>query len=163
MKIFIVKRKLLFLVLAVFWASVIFYFSAKNADDSVEESRTAGKLLCSIFVPGYDDMSEEKQYEMAGEIDYPVRKFAHCAEYAVFGILLAGAIYDARRRMHYNIIVPYAAGLLYAVTDELHQYFVPGRSCRLGDIAIDSMGVILGTAIFLFIVKLHYMLHVCRR
>ncbi len=29
---------------------------------------------------------------------------------------------------------------LYAISDELHQYFVPGRACRLLDIFIDTSG-----------------------
>ena len=38
-------------------------------------------------------------------------------------------------------------GVLYAVTDEVHQYFVPGRSCELRDALIDACGVAAGVAI----------------
>ena len=41
---------------------------------------------------------------------------------------------------------------LYAVTDEVHQIFVEGRSCELGDWAIDTMGAILGAIGFLIII-----------
>ena len=33
---------------------------------------------------------------------------------------------------------------IYAVTDELHQYFVPGRSCQVKDVMIDSSGALTG-------------------
>ena len=36
----------------------------------------------------------------------------------------------------------------YAVTDEIHQIFVPERACQLSDLAVDSAGIILGTFIF---------------
>ena len=35
-------------------------------------------------------------------------------------------------------------GTAYAVTDEFHQSFVPGRSCELRDVVIDSCGVLTG-------------------
>lgn len=39
---------------------------------------------------------------------------------------------------------------LYAGTDELHQYFVPGRACSLRDVCIDSAGALLGVLIMLY-------------
>ena len=41
---------------------------------------------------------------------------------------------------------------IYAVTDEVHQIFVDGRSCELGDWAIDTMGAIFGALGFLIII-----------
>jgi len=38
--------------------------------------------------------------------------------------------------------------MAYAVSDELHQWFVEGRSCELRDVGIDTMGVILGTCFY---------------
>ena len=40
---------------------------------------------------------------------------------------------------------------LYAVTDEVHQIFVEGRSCELRDWAIDTAGALIGTIGFLTI------------
>lgn len=140
-------RKFVFFVLAVLWASVIFSFSARNGGDSTNESRRAGRFICSIFVKGFHDMSEERQYEMAGKIDYPVRKMAHATEYTILGLFIAGAVYDTRNKRTYNVIVPYVTGTLYAVTDEIHQYFVPERSCRFTDVVIDSLGVLSGIVI----------------
>ena len=33
--------------------------------------------------------------------------------------------------------------LIYAFTDEMHQLFIPGRTGRLRDVAIDSIGMIV--------------------
>ena len=40
-----------------------------------------------------------------------------------------------------------AIGLLYAVSDEIHQVFVPGRAGQLRDILIDTAGVLIGTCL----------------
>ena len=42
-------------------------------------------------------------------------------------------------------------GVLYASSDEIHQYFVPGRSARVFDVMIDSAGVCLGIWIVIFV------------
>ena len=36
----------------------------------------------------------------------------------------------------------WAVALLYAFSDEIHQYFVLGRNCSIRDVLIDSIGVI---------------------
>lgn len=141
------KKKIIWLVLTLIWAGVIFSFSAKTADESSNESRRVGKFICSIFVSGYDELDETAQYELAGKIEYPIRKMAHMAEYAVLGFLLMGFME--------NVIISFLAGAIYAATDEIHQYFVPGRSCQITDVLIDSFGVIIGILIFIIIVKLH--------
>ena len=34
---------------------------------------------------------------------------------------------------------------IYGITDEIHQYFVPGRYSSAGDVAADFFGAILGS------------------
>jgi VanZ family protein len=70
-----------------------------------------------------------------GTADLVLRKLAHVTEYAVLGVLLARALPE---------LGALAAGLAYAVTDEVHQHFVPGRHAALLDVAIDATGVLIG-------------------
>lgn len=42
-------------------------------------------------------------------------------------------------------------GALYAATDEIHQYFVPGRNCSINDFLVDLSGVFVGVVIYLII------------
>ena len=37
---------------------------------------------------------------------------------------------------------------LYACSDEFHQYFVPGRSCKFFDVCVDSTGAFFGALFF---------------
>ena len=48
-----------------------------------------------------------------------------------------------------SLILVLLISLIYAGLDELHQYFVPGRSCSLGDFWIDSTGILLGFLVVL--------------
>jgi VanZ family protein len=76
-----------------------------------------------------------------GDWDLVLRKLAHLGEYAVLGGLLVRALGTAWLAV--------ALGSLYAVTDELHQGLVEGRQAAPLDWAIDTVGVLLGVAVYL--------------
>jgi VanZ family protein len=76
-----------------------------------------------------------------GTWDTILRKGAHLTEYAVLG----GLLYRALGREPLAL----AAGIAYAATDELHQYFVRGRHASPVDVAIDAVGVAVGMLLWL--------------
>ena len=43
----------------------------------------------------------------------------------------------------------------YAVTDEVHQLFVPGRSGRITDVLIDGAGAVVGGIVVRLLMRLH--------
>lgn len=144
-------RKRICLILAVCWMAVIFTFSARNADLSTQDSMSIGILFGRLIVPSFAEMDTQMQVSFAGMLDHPIRKMAHATEYAILGFLLTGSYADTRKKRFSRFGIPVAMGALYAVSDELHQLFVPGRSCELTDMLIDSSGVILGTLFGLLI------------
>jgi VanZ family protein len=75
-----------------------------------------------------------------GTWDLVLRKLAHGVEFAVLGALLLRALRDELPAL--------VAGIAYAVTDELHQHFVPGRVGAPLDVLLDSVGVALGIAVW---------------
>ena len=75
-----------------------------------------------------------------GGWDLVLRKLAHATEYAVLGALLVRA--TARPGLAFGL------GVLYAISDEVHQVFVQGRHGSPIDIAIDAVGVALGIAVW---------------
>ncbi len=137
-------RKKIFLALSLVWMIVIFLFSAREAQLSSQDSASVGELIGKIFVPGFAAWEPQKQLEFAKKIDHPVRKTAHATEYAVLGFFLAGSYSDRRKKWRFSIGVPWMIGTAYAVSDEFHQWFVPGRSCQVSDMLLDSCGVFAG-------------------
>jgi VanZ family protein len=75
-----------------------------------------------------------------GGWDLALRKIAHAAEYAVLGALVARATGRAG--------VAFGLGTLYAISDELHQSFVPGRVGAPLDVVIDAIGVAVGVVLW---------------
>ncbi len=138
--------KWIFLIAAIMWMCVIFWFSAQPAVESTQMSMTFGKKICSIFVPGYSKLDSEEQYKIAKNIEFPVRKSAHASEYAFLAILWYGYFkYKFQKKLiKARFIFPWLIATLYAATDEIHQLFVVGRSCQLRDVMIDSTGAVVG-------------------
>jgi VanZ family protein len=75
-----------------------------------------------------------------GGWDLVLRKIAHAAEYAVLGALLVRATTRPG--------LAFALGVSYAVTDEVHQLFVPGRMGSPIDVAVDALGVAVGIVLW---------------
>ncbi|HEU4942318.1 MAG TPA: VanZ family protein [Gaiellaceae bacterium] len=71
-----------------------------------------------------------------GVWDLVLRKLAHATEFAILAALLVRAVRDPRWAI--------AIGVLYAVSDEIHQSFVAGRHGAPLDVLIDSAGVVVG-------------------
>ena len=71
-----------------------------------------------------------------GNWDLVLRKIAHFGEYAILGALLFRAVEREA--------VAVAAGVAYAITDEIHQSFVAGRHASALDVLLDAAGVVVG-------------------
>ena len=95
--------------------------------------------MAVIFVFSAQPSTELPNY---GVWDFVVKKGAHVTEYAILGWLIQRAR-GARHAWWQSWLMAVA----YAATDEFHQSFVPGRTLRLTDVMIDSVGAAMGTAI----------------
>ena len=75
-----------------------------------------------------------------GALDILVKKGAHFTGYALLALSYAFALGPNSGR---SIFLSFILTLLYAVTDEIHQSFVPGRHASIWDIALDISGALL--------------------
>jgi VanZ family protein len=46
--------------------------------------------------------------------------------------------------------VIFILGFIYAVSDEIHQSFVPGRDCSADDLLADIVGLLIGLSLYLW-------------
>ena len=74
----------------------------------------------------------------------------HGAAYLVFAVLMARAIAGGfgRPLAGRDALAVVLAALLYGVSDEWHQSFVPGRDSSAGDVAKDAGGALVGVLVF---------------
>ena len=87
--------------------------------------------------------------------DLILRKAAHILEFAILAVLLIRVGLRKERGLNKRLVyvVALVFGILYAVMDEYHQTFIIGREGVLTDVLIDSLGVMLGTGVYLAVKK----------
>lgn len=150
----------------------IFVMSSFDADDSTELSMGVVWHIIGFIVPGYDQMTFAEQLQWQQALDHPVRKVAHFLEYTLLGVLMANLVYRVGRfrddvrageadrstasiasGLHIMTGTAWALATAYAITDEIHQIFVPGRTCLVTDVLLDSAGVFVGTVLFVLVIS----------
>lgn len=119
----ITKSFLVYQSPVIFWAIVLFIFSSIPYPPQIK-----------LFIT-FDD------------------KFKHAVVYCIFGFLIARAFYNQTRysSLKKNLFLfTLLLGTLYGISDEFHQYFVPGRYSEILDVIADSVGTAIGFLIFYF-------------
>lgn len=141
-------------ILALFWMCVIFAFSAQEKEESSEVSEAISyRMVSSTGLLFHLHLDEEQLREIAAAIENTVRKAAHMTEYGILSILFYIWLGKWQFRVRRRALLAIAFAALYAVSDEIHQLFVPGRAGMVRDVVIDSMGSVFGIFIFLGVKK----------
>lgn len=126
----------------VLWMALIFGGSTDFLS-SHRTSRVIGPLLRWLYPAVSDDT--------ISAVQSVVRKGSHVGEYAVLAVLM----WRARRRPANDDPRPWswreaaiavAVAGLYAISDEIHQAFVPSRGASPWDVLLDTVGAAVGVA-----------------
>ncbi len=148
-------RNIIFIIALVLWMLVIFCFSAQPSNDSQNTSDIFTRIAQHIFYPDFKSLSEAEQLAVMSNLSFLVRKTAHFTAYALLGVLaFVNAMSTTKISQPLKPIFAFVFCALYALSDEIHQYFVPGRSCQFRDVCIDSSGALLSILIVFTICKL---------
>ncbi|MEE1284167.1 MAG: VanZ family protein [Acutalibacteraceae bacterium] len=113
--------------------SIIFALSHQPSTESAELSMAVMGFFAKIFTAFI---------ELIGHDVF--RSIAHALEYCGLGLILFNAIYHTTKQP--KIFLPFLIGVLYSVTDEIHQIFIEGRAFQFIDIAVDALGSAVGVA-----------------
>lgn len=154
---FLSPSRIIFAVLSLICMAVIFCFSLENSDESSETSMKLTDTAVRIVVDDFDDLPEKKQLSIMDKATFIIRKSAHFSLFATLGFLISMTV------GHRKLFSFASAGVLifcflYAVTDEFHQSFVPGRSCEFRDMMIDTSGALTGmlvSMVIMLVLSLH--------
>lgn len=82
-----------------------------------------------------------------------LRKLAHFTEFCTLGMLLSWLFAMLRPKTWQRWAFPLLCGVFAACVDETIQCFVPDRGPGIKDVGIDTLGVILGIVIIIFVQK----------
>ncbi len=116
-------RKLQFWLPAIIWALIIFLLSSRP---SVQASR---------FIL----------------YDFLLKKTAHFIEYFVLATLIYRSLRNTAKISKSNLyLASVVLAVLYAISDEIHQTFIPTREGRIRDVIIDSAGIAFAISVINF-------------
>ncbi|MFL0194280.1 VanZ family protein [Clostridium sp. WILCCON 0269] len=163
-------KKILCIFLCLLWMGFIFYNSSENGTSS---NKISNSILNSI-INKYHKVKNVKKLiaqknnissnSLSGannnkkinnspntnrmeKLNLILRKNAHAFEYIVLAIITTVLLFSFNVKGKSAVIYIMFICLFYAVTDEFHQMFVPGRSSLVSDVLIDFSGSIIGIAV----------------
>lgn len=136
------KKKIL-LIITILWMILIFMFSNSSGEESSEISNSfIDKTIVNIYKFFNNDITKKEEKEVVDIFSHPVRKMAHFTEYLILGLLTFELFKEYK--INYYYLFAFLFCVFYAGTDEIHQYFIDGRSCNVKDVILDSLGSMLG-------------------
>ena len=146
MKIKIFRIIVLLLLIGTFF--IIFRFSSQNGTQSkgISTKVTEAILEKSSKYNQLDNKEKKKVFNRANAV---IRKIAHFSIYTLVGLLLMGIMTRTKLKDKRRILITVIIGIIYATLDEFHQSFSPGRTPKITDVYIDTLGVILGILLVL--------------
>ena len=125
-------------VLVVICMGIIFLLSAQNGEES---SDLSGSFVMALL-NGLGIVIDEGI----------LRSIAHCLEFMGLSVLIFNAVYITWF-LKLTPIIAFLGTVFYAITDEIHQIFVPERAFQISDILVDSTGALIGVVASFIILK----------
>ena len=147
----LIFKRVLFLILLAIAFYVIFSFSAQDGEISGSLSKKVTEFIVKVIskIKTMDIVTQIRWIEKLHPI---IRKLAHFGVYTVVGFSVMGFMCTFDMRNIFKLLISFAVGVTYAVTDEVHQYFIPGRNASIIDVGIDSLGVLTGIFILITLI-----------
>lgn len=125
------KKKLIKWLMLLVWMLVIFLFS--NQPHSGETTKSIIEQI----------MPNIKTNSLLDMINFIVRKSAHITEYFILALLTISLLKEYTKKQSVILVSSLIFCFIYALTDEFHQSFIPGRSSLFRDVLIDTSGSVL--------------------
>lgn len=140
------NRKILlfiYLALTIAWTMVIFSFSLQNGEESSQVSEGfITRVLGALLPPNFAYMEQ---------LEFLVRKLAHFMEYLVLGVLMTMTF--KQTNLSKREMIGWVICVMIASCDETIQLFSGGRSGKIADVILDSVGALVGVGIVVIIYK----------
>ena len=148
----VLRGILIVLLLCTFY--IIFGFSSQDGEKSGGISKRITDFILEKSSK-YNSLEISEQEQVNKRTERVIRKIAHFSIYTLVGFLVMALLstYENIKRKN-QIYISTMLGISYAISDEIHQSFTPGRGPKITDVFIDSLGVFFGIIVILLIVEI---------
>jgi VanZ family protein len=118
----------------ILWAAIIFFFSSNP--DPYRYLPAAWRSAVPL-----PSISTSSAAELLGQL-------MHFVEYTVLAFLLARALHHTLPTSQKINLLTIFFTMIFALSDEIHQFFVPGRALQVIDLIIDFLGILFGVYLY---------------
>lgn len=139
-------KKIIYTGLVVVWMVTIFMFSHQTGTQSNNSSGSVTNVIIST-IKLITPLEHEQAMKITNIITPIIRKLAHFTIYLIGGILTYCTYNSYKKVEKKDLKYIWLFCVVYAISDEFHQWFIPGRSSELRDVIIDSVGAGIGIII----------------
>lgn len=136
------KKVIILWAMVILWMTIIFWFSNQPVHQSDELSRGITRVIVEVI----EKVATDDDFDISS-FNHIVRKNAHFLIYLILGVLVSSALKSSGVIGIRNVLISILICILYAMSDEYHQLFVPGRGGQIKDVMIDSAGAIVGVSV----------------
>lgn len=127
------------------WMTIIFYLSHQPV--IVSNGLSAG--LAEVIVQKVESTAANHVLNV-DSVNHIMRKSAHFFMYFVLGLFVINIIRKCGVAHYRGFGLALLICGVYALCDEVHQFFIEGRGPQLKDVLIDSAGAFVGISLFCF-------------
>ena len=146
--------RVILLILLIGTMFTIFKFSSQNGTQSKGVSTKVSEFVLQ-FSNKYQQAESKEKTKILLRTNAVMRKVAHFLIYTLLGLLLMGIMSKTRLKDKWRILITIFLGLLYAISDEIHQIYSPGRTPKIADVYIDLLGIFVGILLVILIRKIY--------
>lgn len=139
-------KKIIKMIIVLICMFTIFMFSSDN--DVESNKKSDGVIINAYKIFTRKSLSKKEQKKYIEKYVTFVRKSAHFLIYLILGLSIISLIKEYREVDTKAIIIALIISIVYAVSDELHQTFISGRSGEVRDVIIDSLGSLTGIYLY---------------
>lgn len=137
------RKTILPWVLVILWMTLIFYLSHQP----VVESNNLSTGITEVVADTLEKVKPDIKINL-GRLNHIIRKNAHLFAYLILGVLVLNGLRSSGVGGFKAIALALIICVLYAISDEVHQLFVPGRGGQVRDVLIDSIGAVVGIGMY---------------
>lgn len=148
--------RILLILIIIAWMALIFFFSSQPGPASASSSHSVLYLIGHISknLTGHNLVTALSPAAFSF-LEFIVRKCAHMFAYFMLSILTISFMFTYKKYpLRFKACISLLVSFLYACSDEIHQFFVRGRSANFKDVLIDSTGACIGILLTIIVYTL---------
>lgn len=130
------KRQKRWIAAAIVWMVTIFCFTQLPYFTGANTEKAVNKVVVSehksIHTP-------DEEHVNVGELNLIIRKLTHITVFGILSLLLFKTM-EANRS---SFLLAWLSTVMYAISDEYHQSFMPGRVPTYKDVLFDGFGALI--------------------